>query len=146
MNDIQPVRSYHIITGCCFVLHLILNIPLYLERKKIKINKFETERGIAQRSHSNGMDFGGVKTAWVCIIPLILQLIFLRLQSHQTPEMLNDYPNYWVFYFTQMFNAALFASLLVIVCYSKSNLRRALFNFFLNFIVSKSPIVISEKM
>ena len=81
------------------------------------INKIEAEREIVLHkslSHNRGINFGGLKTAWVGMIPLILQLIFLREQNHKAPEILNDYPYYWILYLTQMFTSALMASLFVI--------------------------------
>ena len=74
------------------------------------------------------IDFGGLKTAWVCLIPFASQVILLTKVDQMTPDMLKEFPNYWLIYFTHMFNQIAIAIGLVAVCYSKRNIRRAFKN------------------
>ena len=92
LDDIKPVRSYQFLTSGSFALHLILSIRIYFEKKKV--DRFETKA-----SHQRGgpmINFGGLKMAWVCLIPLGLQVITISKLDHMTPKILNDYPNYWL--------------------------------------------------
>ena len=121
LDDIKPVRSYQLLTGGSFVLHLILSIRLYFEKKKVA--RFETEAS-SQRGGPM-INFGGLKMAWVCLIPLALQVITIGKLDCMSPDMLNNYLNYWLIYFTHIFNQMVTIVLVIFVCYSKTNLRRA---------------------
>ena len=129
LDDIEPVRSYQLLTGGSFVLHLILSIRLYFEKKKVA--KFETEA-----HHQRGgriINFGGLKMAWVCLFPLALQIITIGKLDRMSPDMLNNDLNYWLIYFTHIFNQMFIAVLIIFVCYSKTNLRRAFKDRFFRF-------------
>ena len=71
---------------------MILSIRLYFEKKKVA--RFETKA-----SHQRGgpmINFGGLKMAWVCLIPFASQVILLTKVDQMTPDMLKEFPNYWL--------------------------------------------------
>ena len=109
------------LTGGSFALHLILSIRIYFEKKKVA--KYENKA-----SHQRGgpmINFGGLKMAWICLIPLGLQVITITKLDQMSPETLNDYPNFWLIYAAHIFNELICIVLVIFLCYSKTNLRRA---------------------
>ena len=112
-------------------MHLILTFPIYVEKHRANKKEIIKETKISQPQIyriSSKINFGGLKTAWVCLIPFAAQVILLSKVDQMTPDMLNKFPNYWLIYFTHMFNQIAIACGLVAVCYSKRNIRRALKN------------------
>ena len=108
-------------------MHLILTIPIYVAKHRVNKNKIVKETKKMQQSYrlSSMINFGGLKTAWVCLIPFAFQVILLYKIDKMTPDMLKEFPNYWLIYFTHMGNEIALCIPLVALCYSKRNIRRA---------------------
>ena len=117
MNDIKPIRSYHYITGSCFALHLILSIPILIIKRRYKAKDEPME---IMKSNRTAINFGGLKTCWICMFPLVLQIILLSKLDKMTPQSLGTYPHYWIIYFIHSFNLIMIAVAMIIVFYLKS--------------------------
>ena len=65
LEEEKPIRSYQFLTGGCFIVHLILSIPITLVKRKM--DKKETQLPQNQ-CYSPSMNFGGLKTGTIHII------------------------------------------------------------------------------
>ena len=54
------------------------------------------------------------------MFPLAVQIIFLSKLDHMTPEILSNFPNHWLIYFTHSFNPTILVVALVIMYYSRN--------------------------
>ena len=118
LNDIKPIRSYHYITGSCFTLHLILSIPILIIKRRYKTKDEPIE---IMKSNRTAINFGGLKTCWICMFPIAIQIILLSKLDKMTPQNLGIFPYYWIIYFIHSFNLLMIAFAMIIVFYLKSN-------------------------
>ena len=120
MDEAKPINSITFIPIGCFILHLILSIPIWVIQFKWK----------KEEQDSNSFNFGSFKTSWVVLSLMLISTISISVMNGTHPALLNEYPYNLIVSLVQFALPLSFAFGLCLLYYPKNKKLQKYFSFF----------------
>ena len=113
----KPLHINNYISAGCFVLHLILSLPIWITKLKWFRIKQKTVLPVNQQGSIN---FGGLLTSWTNMIMLVYATISIIELNKTEPVKLNVFPYNLIVYNSQILVPSLYYVVLSTLFFSKN--------------------------
>ena len=113
----KPLHINNYIGAGCFVLHLILSLPIWITKLKWFRIKQKNAPPVNQQGSIN---FGGLLTSWTNMIMLVYAMISIISLNKSDPVKLNHFPYNLIVYNSQILVPSLYYVVLSTLFFSKN--------------------------
>ena len=101
----------------CFVLHLILSLPIWIT--KLKWFRIK-QKNVLPVNQQESINFGGLLTSWTNMIMLVYAMISIIVLNNTEPVKLNVFPYNLIVYNSQILVPSLYYVVLSTLFFSKN--------------------------
>jgi hypothetical protein len=113
----KPLHINNYICVVCFVLHLILSLPIWIT--KLKWFRIK-QRNVLPVNQQESINFGGLLTSWTNMIMLVYAMISIVSLNTTDPVKLNGFPYNLIVYNSQILVPSLYYVVLSTLFFSKN--------------------------
>ena len=113
----EPLHINNYICVVCFVLHLILSLPIWIT--KLKWFRIK-QRNVLPVNQQESINFGGLLTSWTNMIMLVYAMISIVSLNTTDPVKLNGFPYNLIVYNSQILVPSLYYVVLSTLFFSKN--------------------------
>ena len=113
----KPLHINNYIGAGCFVLHLILSLPIWIT--KLKWFRIK-QKNVLPVNQQESINFGGLLTSWTNMIMLVYAMISIIVLNNTEPVKLNVFPYNLIVYNSQILVPSLYYVVLSTLFFSKN--------------------------
>ena len=113
----KPLHINNYICVICFVLHLILSLPIWIT--KLKWFRIK-QKNFLPVNQQESINFGGLLTSWTNMIMLVYAMISIVSLNATNPVILNSFPYNLIVYNSQILVPSLYYVVLSTLFFSKN--------------------------